>query len=44
VVDGEVKKDGMVLDFCELERIVEGKVIATLDHQDLNNILPNPTA
>lgn len=44
VVEGDIKKDGMVLDFCELERIVEEKVIATLDHQDLNNILPNPTA
>jgi 6-pyruvoyltetrahydropterin/6-carboxytetrahydropterin synthase len=44
VFEGEIGKDGMVLDFSELERIVEEKALTTLDHQDLNKLLPNPTA
>ena len=37
----ELNEDGMVVDFTEVKRIVHG----TLDHQDLNSILPfNPTA
>jgi 6-pyruvoyltetrahydropterin/6-carboxytetrahydropterin synthase len=37
----ELNEDGMVVDFTEVKRIVHG----TLDHQDLNAILPfNPTA
>jgi 6-pyruvoyltetrahydropterin/6-carboxytetrahydropterin synthase len=37
----ELDEDGMVVDFCEIKRLVHG----TLDHQDLNSILPfNPTA
>lgn len=43
-VEGEVGREGMVLDFSELERVVEEKVISPLDHQDLNNIIKNPTA
>ena len=36
-----LNQDGMVVDFTEVKRIVHG----TLDHQDLNAILPfNPTA
>lgn len=37
----ELDEDGMVVDFTEVKRLVHG----TLDHQDLNVILPfNPTA
>ena len=37
----ELDEDGMVVDFTEVKRLVHG----TLDHQDLNSILPfNPTA
>lgn len=37
----ELDEDGMVVDFTEVKRLVHG----TLDHQDLNAILPfNPTA
>ena len=37
----ELDKDGMVVDFTEIKRLVHGK----LDHQDLNAVLPfNPSA
>lgn len=37
----ELDADGMVVDFLEIERKIHG----TLDHQDLNAVLPfNPTA
>ncbi|MFH1125833.1 MAG: 6-carboxytetrahydropterin synthase QueD [Candidatus Altiarchaeota archaeon] len=44
VVEGKVGKNGMILDFNELERIVEENVIERLDHQDLNKVIKNPTA
>lgn len=34
---------GMVIDFGLLKQVVEEKVINVLDHQDLNEFLPNPT-
>lgn len=36
--------DNMVLDFKELKKIVEDKIIHTHDHADLNEIYDNPTA
>lgn len=36
--------DHMVLDFKELKKIVEDKIIRTHDHADLNEIYENPTA
>ena len=36
--------DHMVLDFKELKKIVEDKIIRTHDHADLNELYPNPTA
>lgn len=50
-VSGEVYTSGllqatdhMVLDFKELKKIVEDKIIRTHDHADLNELYPNPTA
>lgn len=43
VVEGDVGKDGFVLDFYALKKIIAG-ALADLDHSYLNNILPNPTA
>ena len=44
VVEGEVKKNGMVMDFAQLKKIVEKQIIEKLDHSNLNNHTPNPTA
>jgi 6-pyruvoyltetrahydropterin/6-carboxytetrahydropterin synthase len=44
-VEGPVDPEtGMVIDFHHLKRIVEEKVVARLDHVDLNELLENPTA
>ncbi len=42
-IEGKVKEKGLVLDFEELKRAVEKKVIDRLDHKNLNEILENPT-
>jgi len=44
VVEGKVEKDGMVMDFKDLKEIVSENVLKKLDHQDLNEVLDNPTA
>ena len=36
--------DHMVIDFKELKKIVEDKIIRTHDHADLNELYVNPTA
>jgi 6-pyruvoyltetrahydropterin/6-carboxytetrahydropterin synthase len=42
---GEVDKEtGFVMDFKELKKIVQKKVIDLLDHEFLNNVIKNPTA
>lgn len=43
-VEGEVAKDGFVVDFAVLKKVVEKKVLAKLDHRDLNDIFKNPSA
>ena len=43
-VEGEVKKDGMVIDFKELKRIVKEMVIDKLDHTNLNDLFDNPSS
>ncbi|WP_461865724.1 6-pyruvoyl trahydropterin synthase family protein [Thermococcus sp.] len=40
-VEGEVK-DGYVMDFLELRKIVE-EITERLDHRNLNNLFKNPT-
>jgi len=37
-------KSGMVLDFEELRRLVIKDALELVDHQNLNDVLPNPTA
>jgi 6-pyruvoyltetrahydropterin/6-carboxytetrahydropterin synthase len=44
VIEGNVKKDGMVIDFAKMKEIVETSVIEKLDHQALNELFENPTA
>ena len=34
----------MVVDFADLKAVVRGRVLSRLDHKNLNDILPNPTA
>lgn len=44
VIEGAIKKDGMVVDFAKIKQIVETTVIEKLDHQALNELFENPTA
>ncbi len=44
VVKGRAGKNGMVLDFEKIKRIVSENIIEKLDHKDLNKIFKNPTA
>jgi len=43
-VEGEVKPNGLVLDFAELKEIVKRKVICKLDHHNINDYLEHSTA
>ena len=46
-VEGNInKKDGFVIDFFEIDKIVNTNIISIIDHQVLNNIpnLENPTS
>jgi 6-pyruvoyltetrahydropterin/6-carboxytetrahydropterin synthase len=43
-VEGDMKDDGMVIDFVELKKIVNERVIDKLDHSSLNDLFENPTA
>jgi 6-pyruvoyltetrahydropterin/6-carboxytetrahydropterin synthase len=45
VVEGEVEEEeGMVLDFDELKKVVEKKVLRKLDHRNLNDLFEKSTA
>ena len=44
VVEDDVKKDGMVVDFVKMKQIVESEILEKLDHQELNKLVQNPTA
>jgi 6-pyruvoyltetrahydropterin/6-carboxytetrahydropterin synthase len=44
VVEGKKGKDGMVLDFNVLGKVVNATVLEELDHRNLNEIFDNPTA
>ena len=43
-VEGNIKKNGIVIDFYELSTIVKEKIISKLDHTNLNEKMNNPTA
>ena len=42
-VSGDVKDDGMVIDFAKLKDLVNHRVIDILDHRLLNDVIANPT-
>jgi 6-pyruvoyltetrahydropterin/6-carboxytetrahydropterin synthase len=44
VLEGVPDEEGMILDFCELSRIVKDRVVSRLDHSYINDILEQPTA
>lgn len=45
VIEGDVSEEtGMVLDFNELKRVVDEKILNKLDHKNLNDIFKKPTA
>ncbi|MEW5806505.1 MAG: 6-carboxytetrahydropterin synthase QueD [Acidobacteriota bacterium] len=37
-------ESGLAMDFAEIQRIVDQNVISKLDHQNLNEIIDNPTS
>ncbi|MGH7715421.1 MAG: 6-carboxytetrahydropterin synthase QueD [Vulcanimicrobiaceae bacterium] len=47
-VNGPIQSDGpsqgMVIDFDEIDKIVENTIISQLDHVSLNDLMPNPTS
>jgi 6-pyruvoyltetrahydropterin/6-carboxytetrahydropterin synthase len=43
-VQTEGPSRGMVEDFDEIERIVVDRIVDRLDHQNLNDLIENPTA
>lgn len=43
VIEGPVGENGFVMDFFQLKKIL-GCAIEDLDHRNLNDLLPNPTA
>jgi 6-pyruvoyltetrahydropterin/6-carboxytetrahydropterin synthase len=43
-LQGRVQKNGLVLDFVVLKRIVKKQVLDKLDHYLLNDIIKNPSA
>ena len=44
VLSGPVQKNGMVIDFVDLKKIVTEKVISKLDHKFINKIIKQSTA
>ena len=34
----------MVIDFDEIDKVVQATIIAQLDHVSLNDLMPNPTS
>lgn len=43
-LEGEVQKNGLVIDFVVLKRIVKKHVLDMLDHKVLNDVVKNPSA
>ena len=42
-VSGPLDERGVVMDFAELDAVVEAQVVEAYDHRDLNEVLDNPT-
>jgi 6-pyruvoyltetrahydropterin/6-carboxytetrahydropterin synthase len=43
-LEAPVGADGIAVDFCEIKKVVDERVLAALDHVYLNEVLPQPTA
>lgn len=43
-LEGDIQKNGLVIDFVILKRIVTKHVLDKLDHKVLNDVLSNPSA
>jgi len=43
-VSGPLDERGVVMDFAEIDEVVDEQVLALLDHRHLNEVLDNPTA
>ena len=43
-IEGEIQKNGMIMDFGELKNIVNMSIVERFDHQLINTLLVNPTA
>ena len=43
-VKGKVKEDGMVVDYKEIKKIVQEKIIEKIDHTNLNDLIENPSS
>ena len=43
-MEGELKADGIVLDYKEIKKIVEEKTINKLDHTNLNDLIKNSSS
>ena len=43
-IEGEIKSNGMILDFKKIKEIVEEKILEKLDHTHLNNLIENTYA
>lgn len=43
-LEGEPGKEDMIMDFSELKRIVESKILQQLDHSYLNDFIQQPSA
>ena len=44
VLEGQPDSDGMIMDFLELKRIVNERVISRLDHAYINDFITQPSA
>jgi len=42
--EGKADKEGMVVDFGRIKEVVREKVLAKLDHENLNDVIANPSA
>ncbi len=43
-IEGPIQKDGMVMDYQAIKKIVNENVIDHLDHKHLNDIIKNPSS
>jgi len=43
-LEGEPDREGMIVDFGDIKKIVNEKVLNQLDHHDLNEVIENPSA